>query len=343
MASKNSLFIATSLYSLFLFLLIKKNWEEIDFVLYDRIPKPIIESMKKQGLSVFYIKTGLGVFSGIYARLVQFLISNFEFIRYLFNRKFRKYISVYGNDELSISVLYWNKGIVLIEDGIFNYKSEHFFIKRQKSLMNKISIWSLFTFYLNVKYIPYGYSNQVKKIFLTGEAALPEALIDKVEVINIRNLWKAKSENEKCDIMRLFSIDRSIVECLHNYTSILLTQPIAQDEDGTIPELEKIEIYKKILINIDEERLIIKTHYAEKTNYRKYFGKALIIDQPIPFQLFDLLDYHPTKVITISSTAALKFSRSNSELIFTGTEIDHRIVKMYGVININNLTGSYTI
>ncbi|MEG2256476.1 MAG: glycosyltransferase family 52, partial [Cetobacterium sp.] len=107
---------------------------------------------------------------------------------------------------------------------------------------------------------------------------------------------------------------------------ILFTQPLS--EDNIITEEEKIEIYLKIIKKYPKDRLIIKTHPREKTNYKNIFKEYLVLDNPFPFEILNILDVKFNKAITLFSTAALGLGKE-VEVDFYGTEVHIKILERF--------------
>lgn len=334
MDKKNKdLLVSPSLFTLLIYLLSNKNWKQSDYILLDRIPASVITNLKGLGLKVLCIKSGESFGSSVFSRFLRIVLINLEYLRFLMiYRGDYAYSNIYGNDEMIEAIPFRKFGIKLIEDGSFNLQSKAFFKKRiwimHKFLLTRILYPDLFS------YIPYGFGESVKEIFLTHNTKIDSEINDKVKILSLVKLWEDKSEQEKIEIQNIFGLKNETVNSLNEYPIVLLTQPLRSDEGGFMSEKEKIDIYRDLLKDIPLNKLLIKTHYAEKTNYRKYFKGSLVIDQPIPFQFFDLFNYKPSTVITISSSAALKYKNEDCKIIFTGTEIDRRLVEKYGVVRL---------
>lgn len=317
------LLVTPSLYTLFLYTLINKNWDKSDYVLSSRIPVIVHDNLKKMGIDVYSTKAISR------NKLKAFMQDNIEYINYLFYSMNKKYDKVYGNDEFHLSYKYRNSGIELIEDGSFNSESREFFIKRrikQDALM--LNFW-VYWYWRN--YLPYGYDRCVKVIWHTPNITLPLAIQDKGHIIDMVSLWNGKSQDAKKKIISIFSLPSSLLSEINNYSTVLVTQALP------IPDEEKIEIYKGLTKDIDESTILIKTHYAENINYEKYFPKAKVVSAPVPFQLFDLMGFSPKKILTVSSSAILPFIKPGVDVTFLGTEIDDRIKNVYGIIRYSDL------
>ncbi|MGL5780407.1 glycosyltransferase family 52, partial [Cetobacterium sp.] len=200
-------------------------------------------------------------------------------------------------DHLLYSILGLNsKKCYLVEDGLLDY---------QRKKINK----------------------KINKIYLTGLASIPKELSHKVELINLKELWNKKTLKEQSEILDIFLFDLNIKEKIKGRDIVLFTQPLS--EDNVITEEEKIEIYSKIAKKYPKNRLIIKIHPREKTNYKNIFKEYLVLDNPFPFEILNLLDVKFNKAITLFSTAALGLGKG-VEVDFYGTEVHDKILERFG-------------
>lgn len=253
----------------------------------------------------------------------NFLIYYFKVLRlslYVLYYIFKyKNIRLYGNDDLNYLLFFkWNNFNVL-EDGMINYCCN-------KNSKNIIFILKNFFRLRNPFYIPFGYSKKVKKIYLTGLAPIPEEIKNKVEIINLKELWNQKNNIEKKEILSVFGFDKNTIKSIKDRKYILYTQPLS--EDKVLSEDEKIELYSKILLKYDKKYIVLKKHPREKTNYKKILPNIEVIDQAFPAELLTLLDIHFEKAITIFSTAAL--TDNGVEVDFYGTEIHPKLFNRFG-------------
>lgn len=226
---------------------------------------------------------------------------------------------VYGQDHTLIGNKLLEVGnFYLIEDGSMSYS----FPKNIKEnlLKRKINYFMKRKEYLGV-------DSSVKKIYLTGLAPIPEEIIHKVEIINLKELWNKKTLEEQNEILDIFSFDLYIKEKIKGRDIILFTQPLS--EDNVIAEEEKVKIYSEIIKKYPKERLVIKTHPREKTNYKDMFKEYLVLDNPFPFEILNLLDVKFSKAITLFSTAALGLGEG-VEVDFYGTEVHDKILERFG-------------
>lgn len=213
----------------------------------------------------------------------------------------------------------------LIEDGLINYSLVEKSIPFLKRVAFKIlRINSI---------IPLGRESNVERIYLTGMAPIPTEIKDKVEIINLIDLWKSKTDEEKKKILSIFNFNISLIEELKGRDILLLTQPLS--EDGVITEEEKYQIYKDITNEIDERRLVIKTHPREVTKYEDLFPNSLIIKNPFPSQLLSVLGIEFSQVITLFSTAVNDFITNDTKVIFYGTNFHKNVKENFGNITYN--------
>jgi len=319
---KYGVFINNSPYALLIYVLLNKNWKLDDYVFTDRMPLIIQKRLRTFGIRVFSQKNVGGCKNGFFGKVLYRLSIYFEFLRFLFFIAGRNYSSAVGNDELVFALPFLKKGMTLIEDGTINYQGKEFFKKRRR----KALLYFPIRFFYGIDYLPFGYSPFVKKIILTGLQSVDQEIAQKVQLINLSVLWQQKTEEEKKEILLLFGMQNGFLSRLQKYPVLLLTQHLP------IPEKDKIAIYNRLLEGIDYKKVLIKTHYAERTDYQRFFKDSAVFCEPIPLQLFDILGYKPQKVITISSTAALHYKDMGVEVVFAGSRIDPRIEKVTGKI-----------
>lgn len=249
--------------------------------------------------------------------LELFLIITIFFTKVMF----RNNVLIYGQDHLLIgNKLLLFKNFYLVEDGNMSYSTilVDYFNKRQG--IKKV----IDTIFQRKKML--GRDSAVKKIYLTGLAPIPEGIKNKVEIVNLKELWDKKSDDEKEEILNIFGFDKNIVNSIKNRKHILYTQPLSEDE--VLLENEKIELYSKILKKYDKNCIVLKKHPREKTDYKKIFPDIEVMDQVFPAELLTLLDIHFKKAITIFSTAALTDSKVKVD--FYGTEIHPKLFERFG-------------
>ena len=299
--------VVDSLYSLFLYYLIcgvnpddlfifsggvaksvRKNINHIYFILYrnDDIPDSnIIFRVFKRLVIIF--KRAYG-------------ITRLRIILFFKKRKYN--FDVYGQANLNFSFpLYEYENSYLIEDGVLNYMDLGVPSYNKKKFD---WLYKYMGFHVDNYLEAFGTHKKKKKIYLT-QNEVPEVIRDKTEVIDIKQLWVNKTEDEKNKILEIYNLKDSVNK-IDNNTVLLLTECFS--EDGLLPFNEEIKIYKELIEKQnDTTNLIIKTHPREKKNYKKIFPEFTIIDQPFPLEILKCMDLNIKKIITIASNASLNF------------------------------------
>ena len=322
---KENLLITPSLFTLFLYLLLNDRWQKSDYVLNCRIPQVIHDNLRDAGAAVYtdYLKDkGNTVFD----KLKQ----NITYWQYLFYSKNFVYANVYGNDEFYLSMKYRNIGIKIVEDSPYFNNRQLLKKRRLKLYAGLLNYWFYWIF---KDYVPFGFDSKVSVIYHTTFNQLPDEIAHKGIPIDMKQLWQNKSEEEKQSILMIFGVEPTMVNNIGKYKTVLVTEVLP------IPDNEKIDIYKSLLQDneIKQSELLIKTHYAEKTDYRKAFPEATIINTPVPAQLLDVMGYVADKAITISSTAIFAFVKPQTQIIFKGTGFDERLKRVLGVIRLEDI------
>lgn len=304
-----NIFVGYTKYQLLSFLLL--NIENRYFIINEEWNDICIKLNKKNILILKNQNFGKATFlkNFIYTRIKIFLL------------KVNKKDNFYGENLISDFFVKEND-VFYLEDGVSNYQR-----KENKNKNKIINFFYFLIFFKKKKSEKELLRKWIKKIYLTGLAPIPEEIAHKVEIINLKELWNKKTLEEQNEILEIFSFDLNIKEKIKGRDIILFTQPLS--EDKIITEEEKIEIYSKILKKYPKERLIIKTHPREKTNYKNLFKEYLILDNPFPFEILNLLDIEFKKVITIFSAAALGLGK-NVEVDFYGTEVHPKILEKFG-------------
>lgn len=233
---------------------------------------------------------------------------------------------LYGVDFLALGKrIFFKEKLYMIEEGTATYTR----LIEEKSFKGiLIKIFNKFLF-LEERENIYGYGEKVKKIYLTENLCkeIPKGLEKKAEIINLKELWNKKSEEEKRIILDTFNFNDEILKKVDENTIMLFTQPLS--EDNVITEEEKVELYSKILKKYDNQSIIIKPHPREKTDYSKYFSSCYVMKERYPVEILELVGINIKKSVTIFSSAAFGLGK-NIEIDFYGTEINDKIFKRFG-------------
>ena len=317
-----NLVIENTLYSLLIYMLLKEEWRESYYLLLKTtIPVEIIEKMKRKNLKVEVSELGSGTNK---KNKIEWLLKHYKNLFEVYNiskkiKKENKILKIYGNNSLYMSLYFREFDFYCLEDGIVNYTFNNY--ENFKEKLKKVILL------VYKKNKGFAIEKKIKKIYLTGLASIPKDISYKVELINLKELWNKKTLEEQNDILDIFSFDLNIKEKIKGRSIILFTQPLS--EDRIITEEEKIQIYSKIIKKYPSNRLIIKTHPREKTNYKKIFKEYFILDNPFPFEILNLLDIKFNKAITLFSTAALGLGKE-VKVDFYGTEVHTKILERFG-------------
>lgn len=311
--------------SLLLFLLLNNFFEDEYFFIVEENKKNNFFKLSKnifRNVILFNNKNSL------YDRTIGVLLFRKK-NKKLFNEIKDNIYEIYGLDHVFLgNEVFYKEELYLIEDGLINYSFYNSFLT--KSLKVKMKKMLLFfvkkIFNLKIK-VPYGVDDLVKKIYLTGLATVPKKIANKVEIINLKNLWEKKTEEEKNAILKIFDFDKNILKKIGFNAIILFTQPLS--EDKILTEEEKIEVYSNILENYNNKSIIIKPHPREKTDYSKYFPSYYVMKEKYPVEILGLVGINIKKAVTIFSTAAFGLGK-NIEIDFYGTEIHPKLFKRFG-------------
>ena len=296
----NNVCIVNNLYCLLLYMLIKKKeaFDDTLFFFDDDIPKSIVNQFPDSVKFLFVLKL--------------------RFYKY----KYRclKTAAIYGQDNLLItSPLIGKRKISILEDGMMNYTYQP--VKIPYAVIRRMVGGPLFA------QNPLGYSDSVDKEYLTGLSTIPDGIREKVQILNLQSMWAECTSYIKQRIISVFGINGDILDRFRVVDSILLTQPLS--EDGAISEKEKIELYKDL---IKDSVVAIKPHPREKTDYKRFFPKAVILPSALPFELLSLNGIIFKEVKTLFSTAALSVP-GNPKISFAGTNVHPSLVKRWGNVS----------
>ncbi|MBY3790480.1 hypothetical protein HPQ32_19160 [Photobacterium carnosum] len=204
------------------------------------------------------------------------------------NQYVKSGMEIYGHDHIKYSAFFFSTGLNIVEDGSRNYICN----KRIKDFF-----WS----FLGMPYPLMGYSMKNKKILLSGINDIPSKIKSRVILIDRLSF--------------LESLNTAKYNCNVNISekfTLLITQPLS--EDRIVTEKEKLSIYKELLYK-DKNKLVIKPHPREKTDYKKYFSDAIIINND---GLVESLIGHKNlvKVVTLCSTGINSFKlRRNLDIV----------------------------
>lgn len=281
--------IVGTLYTLFLYLLISTQEEVENTFFY--FSDGISSHIRKKFTHYYFPSKPISKYKSfecIYLLLFKFYAP--------LKWRFLKKAVIFGHDHLRMSPAIIRKNsITLIEDGLGNYNLHPY--PHKISLFNKLQNGGFSTG-------RFGYNQNTKKILLTNLAKLSYE-DSRIEFIKPQDLWRESDKDKKKRLLEAFDFAIEDLNILSSKEIILLTQPW---DSEYISENEKINIYRKVLENYPHEKVVIKTHPREITDYQKYFPDILIFDKKIPLELLTFMGAKFKTAVSISSTAALSFN-----------------------------------
>lgn len=284
------------------------------FVFFEDFDEKIIERLKKQSIILpKYIPIKSKIKNLIKKRGYLHKIRSLK-------RKLKLTGKIYGYNHGLMGEIFNKEEIILLEDGTYNMKKTN---KREyiKYLLKKILFNNRIPFLVN--------EENVKEIYLTDIFNYNLEDINskiKINIINFQEKWDLKTHEEKLLINRIFNFQEDI-DLLSKIDTIIFTQPLS--EDGYINEEEKIQIYREIIKKYNNNKLAIKIHPREKTNYLKYFSECIILKEKCPIELLVLNGLKIKKAVTLFSTAVFSFEKK-VKIDFYGTEVHPKLLKKFG-------------
>lgn len=246
----------------------------------------------------------------------------FRYSNYFFSPIIRFYsflnhkTPVYLGGELSLTSLFLECFDVCfyLEDGVGSYElvcnKERSVIQKREAGSGWLGRWLLGDLYPIL-----GQAENVQTVYLTGILPIPETIAHKVELIDLKLLWQQKNLQQKENILQVFLPEGFDKDTLVGCETLLLTQPLSEDSGGRLSELEKIDIYRKLLSGYDESKVLIKIHPREKTDYSCYFPQAKILQTPCPMELLMLLGLQVKRAVSVNSTAIFNLGNSVEKII----------------------------
>lgn len=138
--------------------------------------------------------------------------------------------------------------------------------------------------YLRKAFAENGFGDEIKNIHVQHPNRLPKEIKHKGLKLNVGNIVNQTAPHLMDEITSMFEK----INLKHSQNldySILLTQPMSEDFLVSSEE-DKIKIYKDIIKLIPKnQKLIIKTHPRESTNYALHFKDTIILPKLFPIEL----------------------------------------------------------
>lgn len=237
--------------------------------------------------------------------LFQIRICWYFFLIYFLSKRC-KHVFISSFPDYTNQCTYYFDHVIYMDDGIRSYGV-------QSATQNKRG--RLWTKFFGPSYPTDGWAAKVEKIYLTGLLPIPEGILEKVEKINLKELWDKRSPAEQQEIIRRFLPEGSKSISCWDVDTLLLTQPLSEDIGTAFTEDEKVEMYRELLSGIDEQTVLIKPHPREKTDYRKYFPHINVLNTLCPMELLIIMGMKVRKAITVNSTAIYNLDNSVEKVI----------------------------
>ncbi len=308
--------VINTTYSLLQYIAFDKEWRTRDYLLLSsRIPKKVLDTfIPLTHKTYIYETTGISFRMGL--KSIYTAVSRHKEILKII----KPYKEVYGNLELLFDNLQQSTQ-VHIDDGLLTYEmlrcGNDF---RFSSTQGKIIRLLHSCFGLRRKFQVTNPQYQ----FLLPDHNSYRAFKERYNILfyNLPTLWSEKSSAEKQQIYDIFNTNELDFDNIKERKIILFTQPLS--EDGLCDEQEKINHYldliKKEVTCVND--LVIKPHPSDKTDYKKLFPAAHVMDSIFPSELLTLAGVTFHKSITLFSTSAKTVLAK--EIVFQGSSASLR-------------------
>lgn len=304
---KRNVFVFDSSYTLLVYCILFPN--EINDTIYIHSNNAGLSNLNFNGRTHYTIKKGntflTKILSYIYFR-----------IKIIFDPRLAKLVfypnkyNFLGQDHLFFSGPFIHD-FTLLEDGLANY-----------NIIDRKGIYRIL-----LGNNSFGRSKAVSRVLLSGMSdEIHESIINKVQYFELIESWINLSKPQKKDINDIFLYESN--EQLDAET-IILTQPLS--EYGFISEENKIDIYSDIIKKYSSQKLIIRKHPREVTDYCKYFPELIVNESKIPIELLMLNSPKIKKAITVFSSSI--FNLPCQEKIFLGTTFNPLLLSKFGRID----------
>ena len=124
---------------------------------------------------------------------------------------------------------------------------------------------------------------------------------DKIQTFDVQDLWHRASGADRQTLSRVFDISAEALDKASAKPVLVVTQPLS--EDNMMTEEDKIELYRRIVANYGADKVTIKPHPREKTDWTTVFPDAPVMPRQIPMELVAQLA-KLDRIATFFSTAA---------------------------------------
>lgn len=329
--NKKNICLVTTVYSFFLYVLIKGYNEDDIYIFTAWFPKEVSKNIKHIQLPPVLFKgkkfAELNSISGIWENIIGFIRYFYGYLKLrilLFIKTYNCDVEVYGHVQTPFSYIFFeNENSNIIEDGLDNYTAKICEPHKINPIIDKILHICGIYFLRNCEC--YGTHKNIKNIYLTNKHDHP-LIKDKVKIIDIKKLWNNLTGNEQKELLKIFNVDIDEIN-FNEKTMLILTQPLCESSLINLSMEEEIKIYKDMINRFDEYNIIIKPHPGDTKDFKKIFPNVTILNKSFPIELLDLINIKPAVIGSVVSTALLNFE--DSEIyVYSGEIRDEYLVKL---------------
>ena len=329
--NKKNICLVTTVYSFFLYLLIKGYNEDDIYIFTAWFPREVSKNVKHIQLPPVQFKgkkfAELNSISGIWENIIGFIRYFYGYLKLrilLFIKTYNCDVEVYGHVQTPFSYIFFeNENSNIIEDGLGNYKDEICETHKINPIIDKFlhicGIYFLRTCEC------YGTHKNIKNIYLTNKNEHP-LIKDKVKRIDIKKLWNNLTAEEQTELLNLFNVNAPEIN-FNGKTALILTQPLCESSLIDISLEDEIKIYNDMIKRFDDYNIIIKPHPRDTKDFKKIFPNVTILNRSFPIELLDLINIKPTVICSVVSNALLNFE--DSEIyVYQGEIKDKYLVEL---------------
>ena len=310
--NKKNICLVTTVYSFFLYLLIKGYNEDDIYIFTAWFPKEVSKNVKHIQMPPVIFRgkkfAELNSISGIWKNIVGVFGYFYGYLKLrilLFIKTFNCDVEVYGHAQTPFSYIFFeNENSNIIEDGVSNYIAEISETHKINPIIDAL-LHICGIYYLNMNEC-YGSHKNIKNVYLTHQHDNP-LIKDKVKIIDIKKLWNNLNKNDQKKFLEIFNVNIEGID-FNKKTALLLTQPLS--EPGFMSFEEEINIYTEIIDKFNDYQLIIKPHPRDTKDFEKIFPNIKIIDKYFPVEILTLININPTVVCSVVSAALYNFEKS---------------------------------
>lgn len=305
--------LVTTVYSFFLYLLIKGYNKNDLFIFTAWFPKEVSKNIPHIQMPPVAFRYGAKMYStdsikGIFQNVVGYCRYFYGYIKLrilFFIKTFNKEIDIYGHAQTPFSYMFYeNENSHIIEDGLQNYNPNICETHKINPIIDKF-LHLCGIYFLNANEALGSHKN-IKTVYLTREFDHP-LIKDKVEVIDIEKRWNEFTDNEQNEILDIFNVNVANIN-FDGKTALILSQPLSEDNLATYED--ELKIYEEFMDKFSDYEIIIKPHPRDEKDYTKIYPNVKVIDKHFPIELLTLINIKPTVVCSAISTALLNFKDS---------------------------------